>query len=122
MLKNSENQPESQIAQEDFNLTANETHKSKKFVFQVYSDNVDFIESLSYQEKNDLANQLFNDYRISSVINQKFNRSINIAKKSVAIFLAVVIGIPLLIYLVSISLDFTKSSYFKMQQNFEKLF
>lgn len=117
-MKNSENQNEQEI----FNVMNNETHKSKKFVFRVYSDNVDFIESLSYQEKNDLVNQLFNDYRISSVINQKFNRSINIAKKSVFIFLAVVMGIPMIIYLASISLDFTKASYVEMQQNFEKLF
>jgi len=108
--------------QENLNITDSETQRAKKFVFQVYSDNIDFVESLSYQEKNDLVNQLLNDYQVSSVINHKFNKSVNLAKKSVIIFLAVVLGIPLILYLASISLHFTKSSYSEMQTNFEKLF
>jgi len=107
---------------EDYSDADSETQKSKKFVFQVYPDNIEFIETLSYQEKNDLVNQLFDDYRISSIINKKFNRSISIAKKSVIIFFACVIGIPLILYLTSVSLDFTKYSYSEMQKNFEKLF
>jgi len=118
LLKNSENLNE----QEDFNYMDTEVRKSKKFVFQVYSDNIEFVESLSYQEKNELVNQLFDDYRTSSVINHKFNKSINIAKKAVIIFFAVFVGIPLIIYLAAVSLHFTKSSYVDMQHNFENLF
>ena len=108
--------------QENFNTVDSETQRAKKFVFQVYSDNIDFVETLSYQEKNDLVNKLLNDYQVSSVINHKFNKSVNLAKKSVIIFLAIVLGIPLILYLASISLNLTKSSYVDMQTNFEKLF
>jgi len=118
VLKNSENLNE----QESLNYMDTEVQKSKKFVFQVYSDNVEFIESLSYQEKNDLINKLLDDYNTSSVINHKFNKSVNITKKAVAIFFAVIIGIPLIIYLTAVSLNLTKSSYVKMQNNFENLF
>jgi len=108
--------------QENFSTTDSETQKSKKFVFRLYSDNIDFVETLSYQEKNDLVNQLLDDYRGAAIYNKKVNKNISLTKKAVIIFLAIVVGIPLLIYLTSISLDLTKSSYTEMQKNFEKLF
>lgn len=108
--------------QENSNLTDSETQKTKKFVFQVYSDNIDFVETLSYQDKNDLVNQLLSDYRSASSYNEKVDNKINLTKKAVIIFLAVVLGIPLILYLTSISLHLTKSSYVEMQNNFQKLF
>lgn len=108
--------------QENLNTVDNETQKSKKFVFQLYSDNIDFVENLTYQEKNDLANHLFNDYRIGSAVKQKVDKSISMTKKTIAIFLALIFGIPLIIYLTSLSLHFTKSSYVEMQNNFQKLY
>jgi hypothetical protein len=108
--------------QENFSTTDSKTQKSKKFVFRLYSDNIDFVETLSYQEKNDLVNQLLDDYRGAAIYNKKVTKNISLTKKAVIIFLAIVVGIPLLIYLTSLSLDLTKSSYTEMQKNFEKLF
>ena len=39
-------------------------HKIKKFVFQIYDENIDFIESLTPNYKNKLMNQLIYDYKI----------------------------------------------------------
>ncbi|MEI8389628.1 MAG: hypothetical protein WCG23_07045 [bacterium] len=100
----------------------NETEKSKKFVFQLYDENIDFVESLSYQEKNDILNQLLNDYRLSNIYGKKLVKKASNIKKSVIIFFAVIIGIPLILYLISLSLNLTKSSYTQMQNNFSKLF
>jgi len=99
-----------------------ETISSKKFVFKIDAENIDFIESLGYQEKNEIINKMLQDYQNSSVLNKKFNSSINITKKATIIVIAALIGIPLVIFLVGLSVHFTKISYTKMQTNFEKLF
>jgi len=99
-----------------------QTPTTKKFVFKIESENIDFVEGLSYQEKNEIVNKLFSDYQNSSVLNKKFNSSINLTKKAAVIFLAALIGIPLIIFLIGVSVHFTKISYTEMQTNFEKLF
>ena len=64
----------------------NETEKSKKFVFQLYDENIDFVERLSYQEKNDILNHLLNDYRISNIYGKKLVKKASNIKKSFIIF------------------------------------
>lgn len=118
MLKNSENYNN----QENLISADHETQSSKKFVFQLHSENKDFIERLTYQQKNDLVNYLIHNYRLTSYNDQMLKKNINAAKKAAIIFLAIVVGIPLIIYVASISLSLTKSSYVDMQKNFEKLF
>jgi len=100
----------------------NKVQSTKKFVFQIYSDNIEFIETLSYQEKNDLINYLVSEYQVSSNSNKKFNSGFNLAGKITLIILAFAVGIPLLFYILGVSFDLTKASYYSMQQNFEKLF
>ncbi len=104
------------------NIEENEIQKSKKFVFQISHDNVEFIETLSYQEKNDLVNYLLEDYRATAIEDKKNNADVKLVKKIVAIVIAVIVGIPLVFYLTGVALDLTKNSYFYMQKNFEKLY
>lgn len=118
MLKNSENYHN----QEHFSGSDAEIPKTKKFVFQIEPENINFVEGLSYQEKNDLVNYLLANYKLSSYYNRKKGENIKFAKKAAWIFLAVAVGIPLIIYISSISLKMTKHSYVDMQKNFEKLF
>lgn len=94
----------------------------KKFVINVYDDNIEFVDNLSSKEKNDIINQLLAEYQIKNTKSKKLNKIKNEVISYTLIFLALVIGIPLLIKLTAISIKLTKSSYTEMQKNFEKLF
>lgn len=107
---------------ENMNILETEAQTSKKFVFQVYPNNVEFVETLSYQEKNDLINYLLNDYKNYSVYKQKYSKDVDFIKKIVAVVLAIIVGVPLLVYLAGVSFELTNHSYENMQKNFEKLF
>jgi phospholipid N-methyltransferase len=96
--------------------------KNKKFVFQIYPENIKFIESFSYQEKHDFINQLISEYRESKIFALEQEKLHSKAKNLLIIILAVIIGIPLLLYIINVSLDLTKASYYDMQTKFEKLF
>lgn len=94
----------------------------KKFVFQIYPDNVKFIETLSYQEKQDLINYLISKSRQEINEERKYKTYLRLIKKIFTFLLVAIIGIPLFLYFASVSLDLTKASYSEMQKNFEKLF
>ena len=94
----------------------------KKFVFQIYPENIDYIESLPYRKKNNLINQLLDNYKFYSIEKKKNDDLINLLKKIAITLLLIVICIPLLIMLVNFSFEVTKNSYSKMERNFEKLF
>ena len=94
----------------------------KKFVFQLYPENAKYIESLSYQEKQDLVNGLITRHIGEKRGEQKKEDLAGWIKKVVIASLLILVGIPLLLYLANVSLHFTKNSYSDMQNNFEKLF
>ena len=97
-------------------------NKSKKFVFVIKPENVKFIESLSYQDKQDIVNQLISKYRNNEQHNSQSNEETLWLKKFIAFATAIIIGIPLLLILLSYSLNLTKNSYLYMQTNFEKVY
>ncbi len=94
----------------------------KKFVFQIYPENVKFIETLSYQEKQDFINHLISESRNEINEKYKYKQHFNWVKNAIIIVVLILVGIPLLFYLASISLNVTKTNYSEMQSNFEKLF
>lgn len=104
------------------NLPELNKNKSKKFVFIIYPENIPEVEKLSYDEKNqvinDLLNEYFNDKNKNKLSSLKLENTKNILKKTVITLVA----IPLILTLISMSLHFTKKSYLDMQNKFEKLY
>lgn len=100
----------------------NESKNYKKFVINVHSDNIEFVENLSDKEKNEIVNQLLADYRVKKRENDKYEAIKTGIKRGIIVFLLIIAGIPFALHLISVSLDMTKSSYTDMQKNFEKLF
>jgi len=92
----------------------------KKFVFQINPENIKYIESMSYQEKQDLINELIILHKLSVKEQQKTNSNLVLIKKLKIIFVALLVGIPILFYTVSMSLHYTQASYTDMQKNFER--
>ena len=110
--------------EQDINSTGidNQEQKFKKFVFQIYPENIHYIESLPYQKKHDLINHLIKSYRKKEYSAYEEVQGFSNVKKTIVIILALIIGIPLFLYIANISLILTKNSYMDMQKKFEKLF
>ncbi|NLF82615.1 MAG: hypothetical protein GX568_01340 [Candidatus Gastranaerophilales bacterium] len=111
-----------QLNDSQHNTTGANRPKMKKFVFQLYGDNVDFIESLPIEEKNRTINMLVQSYKTThefAVQDKKLRKSI---KKAVFLVLLLLVGTPMLIKIVNFSIVATLNSYGEMQMNFEKLF
>jgi len=104
------------------NMEEPKNHEIKKFVFRIYDENIDLIETMSSDEKNDFINNLIDSYRDSDDKAAKKEKLINLCKKTAIGIILTVIGLPLFILLVNFSFDLTLNSYSKMQKNFEKLF
>jgi hypothetical protein len=104
------------------NNASSKGHKAKKFVFHLYGDNVDFIDSLPMDRKNQLINELVHGYKTGYDASVKSNNLFKQVKKVIFIVLLVIVAIPLLIKLVNFSVESTLNSYGEMQRNFEKLF
>jgi len=96
--------------------------KSKKFVFNVDQENVSFVESLSYEQKNELINKLLTDYQDFSAKEEKGKNLIAFFKKIVIFLFIALIGTPLFIMSVNFFFDHTLNSYSQMERNFERLF
>ncbi len=99
---------------------SDDINKSKKFVFHIASEHIDFIESLSFQEKHNLINYLITDYRNNNLLNKKTIDPEKI-KKGIIIIITILVGIPLIFFLINTSLSLTMSGYLEMQRNFEKI-
>lgn len=99
-----------------------ENYKTKKFVFHLYGENVDFIDSLPLDKKDELINELLRTYKAGYNTSKQEKYVLNFVKKAALIVLLVIIGTPILMKIVNISLIATLNSYGEMQRNFEKLF
>lgn len=104
------------------NKTGANRQKMKKFVFHLYGENVDFVESLPVEEKNRIMNMLVQSYKTNHEFVLQDNRLRKRIKKAIFIVLLLLIGTPLLINIVNFSIVATLNSYGEMQRNFEKLF
>ena len=96
--------------------------KPKKFVFQIFPENIDYIESLTYQEKQDFINGLISEYRDRENKYYQDEADYSRLKKIIIYALSIIVGIPLLLIMINFSLDITKNSYLDMQRKFEKLY
>lgn len=97
-------------------------HRSKKFVFNIYQENIPIIESMSYEQKNALINKALQEHLQLSSQNKKERELINFLTKTILMVLLVIGGIPLFIMTINFCFDTTVNSYTKMERNFERLF
>ncbi len=103
-------------------ISEKQPQKIKKFVIQVYDENISFIESLSSEKKNLLINNLIESYRTESFKVEKKKSVNNKFKKIIILTFLLILGIPLFVMFVNFSLEATLNSYSHMEKNFEKLF
>lgn len=108
-------------------INAEETHretygKTKKFVFQIDAENIDFVEGLSYQEKQEIINQLLYDYQNNQTQNYNVELEKVKIKRLITVGLLIIIGVPLMFTLLNLSWQASHNNNMNMQSNFQKLY
>lgn len=96
--------------------------KARKFVFQIYPENISFIESLSYQEKQIIINDLISKYRQGNDVPNIISRIINPYKKLISVIITILIVVSFLTFISSLAWNASQLTNYSMQKNFEKLF
>lgn len=99
---------------------------TKKFVFQIYPENVKFIESLSYQEKQLIINELISNHLKGqqpqfSLPEINFLK-IKITKKIVGQIVILLISFFIISFIFQNMMQLSKSNDRQMTRNFEKLY
>ena len=99
----------------------------KKIVVYIYGrDNINYIDSLSTEERNSIVNEILETSRIKSFYQIKKEAVRNFTLQILIIILSVIIAVPI-IYIVSnnvyhFSQKITKDNYSGYGKNFEKLY
>ncbi|MDD3149905.1 MAG: hypothetical protein PHV68_03645 [Candidatus Gastranaerophilales bacterium] len=96
--------------------------RAKKFVFTVDADYVDYVDSLTREEKTDLINYLLDLYAKESEEEYKKEKFEKMVKRTATLIITVILAVPIFFIVTSIALDYTHANYLQMQTNFEKLF
>jgi len=96
--------------------------KAKKYVIYVDSENIEFIETLSINERKLIINKILKEQK-ESVAKQKRTEELNkFMRHAIVAAITVIIGFPLLYMLVNKSLEATIANYQQAQRNFGILY
>lgn len=100
----------------------NAEKKPKKYVVTAEIENLDYFEKLTVEERSELFNEMLSEY----IKNEDKIKGKKRAKKVfihtlIALF-TLIIAVPLLLFLINMSLHLTVLNYQHAQTNFEKLY
>lgn len=99
-----------------------ENKKTKKFVIPINNEYIEFFENLSPDERTEIVNNILK----TKIENLEHDRKIRflkfLLKHLIIIAMTIIIGFPIIFYIVNTSINSTLKSYKYMQINFEKLY
>lgn len=102
-------------------VKGNVMKNSKKFVFHIYPENIDYIESLSYQDKTIIINDLLSKYRKNQELELKTEKGFKRFTKVIAVILAIAIGFPLAVILTSQAIKVSQQNNDAMKSYFQNV-
>ena len=94
----------------------------KKYVVTIYQENIETIDSMSIQERNDVINDIISLHKDN--VNEKKHKQ-NIIKfliYGIVCFLILLFIAPFTLWLINYSFTTTQNNYNEMQNNFEVLY
>ncbi len=94
----------------------------KKYVIKIEAGNVNFIDSLTLDERNEVVNNMITETILTNQEQDKNKNFMDKIKHGVVIFTIVAIGVPLLLNIINFSISSTQNSYKEMQDNFKVLY
>jgi len=96
--------------------------KAKKYVIYVNAENVDFVESLSINDRKILINKILSEQNELAKKRIELEKRARFFKHALVITFTVLIGFPLLFFLVNKSIAITIANYQHAQKNFQTLY
>lgn len=108
--------------QDPFKNLSEEKTKDKKFVFTIKSDLVPYVADMEPEKRSEYLNAALLDKLKKDKIIMRQNELMIYTKHLVVVFITLVLGIPILFFLVNKSIELTMYSYKYAQQSFEKLY
>ncbi|MBR1908175.1 hypothetical protein IJ818_04480 [bacterium] len=94
----------------------------KKYVVYITPNNVDYVDSLSIDERTELINNIIFEKQENNKKSKLLKVRQNYFKHLIVVCLTVIISFPVLFYAVNKSLQATINNYQQSQENFQKLY
>lgn len=95
---------------------------SKKYVIYVDSDNINFMEGLSIQERKDVVNKILREQNLMSVHEKELARRKKFFKHIIFACIIFIIAFPIMFFIVNTSMMATMKNYQQAKDNFSKLY
>lgn len=95
---------------------------AKKYVIYIDIDNIDFMESLSMNERRSVINKILKEQNNISIKEREFNQKKRFLKHAILACFTFIIGFPLMFICVNKSLLTSISNYQLAKENFRKLY
>lgn len=106
----------------EFEKISSEERKIKKFVIHIDAENIEYFEGLHPEDRNKLINEYL-EAKISSISKERKKKFVaQFLRHLLIVILTIVIGFPIVFYIVNKSITSTIKSYQYMQVNFGKLY
>lgn len=95
---------------------------SKKYVIYINSENIDFIENLSIDERKDIINKILKEQNEVSIKTKELNKKAKYLKHALVACLTFIIGFPMMFVIVNKSIESSMTNYQQAKQNVAKLY
>lgn len=95
---------------------------SRKYVVYVDSENIDFMENLSIDERKTIINKILKEQNQLSIETKEFRKKKKYVSHALIACLTFIIGFPIMFILVNKSIEASMTNYQEAQQNVAKLY
>lgn len=118
------NSPDNLLNKYNFENLHSSIEKShlKKYVIQIESENTEYFDSFSPEERSVLINKFLLRQQEDLTSRGRNKRLIGYTKHLLIVIFTIIIGLPLTYYLINESVKITAQNYRETQANFEKLY
>lgn len=95
---------------------------SRKYVVYVDSENIDFMENLSIEERKEIINKLLKEQHEIAVQTKEFRKRKKYVNHTLIACLTFIIGFPIMFIMVNKSIEASMTNYQEAKQNIAKLY
>jgi hypothetical protein len=95
---------------------------SKKYVIYVDSENIDFMENLTIEERKEVINKILKEQNVVSVKTKEFNHRAKIIKHALIAVFTFIIGFPVMFIVVNKSIESSFNNVQEAKQNVARLY
>jgi len=97
-------------------------YNAKKYVINIDSDNVGFVESLDPEERRDIINKILREQNELAQKAKQIAERTRFLKHSLVVTFTFIIGFPIMFFCVNKALEASMTNYEQAKQNFTKLY